>query len=757
MTQPKNIFGWLFSSDRDTESDEVGALWRAYGQGRQRNDTEAVRIVKEGFEALGDRRCEPWIGVFGRHWELQYRICDLRQGAAAIPDAVKAFELSTRPENLDCPQSVCTVQDLCIAFSATDGPGYADQVIATCEDTLERIDPSWPCFDCINNELGDGLINNGEGERALQTVRVTEQAIRDGGGTPSSHLFGKQVEAMMKIDLDTAADFARTFDAKRFEFPSTTSRASLALVIGQALMKAGHTSEANEYVGTWPDPLIDPGLSSAWVGFAAAAVEAQPSLNTVSLRSTAVRVAHLLFDGGSYRTGFEVAILAGSWCAAVGALTNGRRCLGLAIEISKDLVRPLEAPLQMATLEADLLSGTTTAIETEDQRVEELELRGVRLELQPEDVSELSQLRAKQGWLSEANNLAVAHARQDLTNRTAVLLATNRLLESRDFDQAMSFAEQVTAVDATTGRWILAMTAFQAAEWDLACSHSEAVLEADDTALEPRRLWAHSARNLGDFTTASRLRAEVLELSVATPSPARTSDVWAAVVDGSAAQEDSLVRQAAHELDMDLDGDRWTAGQQEEIIVVSTDEAGRHRGRLAIRTGPATAKIIQVAMPYEELQLAGDEVVFIPAPLPSHAVGADALSRFRVLCRTSEAGHESTSIEGASSNPEASAELQRALIGAGFLATSYGYNYSNPDGEERFSIEMVVAVGADTDEVALRGLLENVTKDWQGIIAWPDLLERLGESPAEHLARLTSLDHSIYEDEDEQEGAGDET
>ncbi|NIQ12112.1 MAG: hypothetical protein GWO08_20035, partial [Gammaproteobacteria bacterium] len=48
-----------------------------------------------------------------------------------------------------------------------DGPGYFEQRIAVAKETMERIDPSWPCYTCIAAEYVNALIDVQDYPQAL--------------------------------------------------------------------------------------------------------------------------------------------------------------------------------------------------------------------------------------------------------------------------------------------------------------------------------------------------------------------------------------------------------------------------------------------------------------------------------------------------------------------------------------------------------------------------------------------------------------
>ncbi len=118
-------------------------------------------IVPEAL-ALAREAKSPWLELFIRHWNLQSRILHRYEAATFLPEAVRLLELASRDEARECPQSVCVIQDLAGCYAELDGPGYAPERLAVARETLARIDAKWPCFTCISSEYAFGLLDDGD-------------------------------------------------------------------------------------------------------------------------------------------------------------------------------------------------------------------------------------------------------------------------------------------------------------------------------------------------------------------------------------------------------------------------------------------------------------------------------------------------------------------------------------------------------------------------------------------------------------------
>src|SRR5262249_47177092 len=124
-------------------------------------DEARVRAAIPRLVAAARRTNLPWVEVYARHWGLQSSVARHLRLREGLREAVSLVERASRPDAARCPQSVCAVQDLCLAYAYTDGPGYAREREQVARETLERIDRSWSCYRCIYGELSSALVDAG--------------------------------------------------------------------------------------------------------------------------------------------------------------------------------------------------------------------------------------------------------------------------------------------------------------------------------------------------------------------------------------------------------------------------------------------------------------------------------------------------------------------------------------------------------------------------------------------------------------------
>ena len=175
-----NIWGWVGDTMRELEENGQGRLAllidRLPSAVLDGDIAEVEAIVPEAL-ALARALELPWVEIYLRHWHMQ----SIRGGFETLPQAVELLEFSHRPEHVACPQSVCTVQDVAIAYGDADGPGFAAERLAVTDETLERIDATWPCFACIVGEKVDALNDAGRHEEALSVAHAGREAMAASG------------------------------------------------------------------------------------------------------------------------------------------------------------------------------------------------------------------------------------------------------------------------------------------------------------------------------------------------------------------------------------------------------------------------------------------------------------------------------------------------------------------------------------------------------------------------------------------------
>lgn len=162
-------------------------------------EVERAEALLPEVKALSRTLNNPWLEIFVRHWEMRNRVGNQLEGETALADAVSLFELANRDDTQACPQSVCVTQDLASCYANVDGPGWVEERIEVCDETLARIDPTWACFHCLSNEKAEALLDDGRGEDALAFLAEQEKKILAAGEEVFDSLLEMRVAILLNL------------------------------------------------------------------------------------------------------------------------------------------------------------------------------------------------------------------------------------------------------------------------------------------------------------------------------------------------------------------------------------------------------------------------------------------------------------------------------------------------------------------------------------------------------------------------------
>jgi len=138
---------------------------------------EKLDLIYPEALSLAKKWKNPWVEVFIRHWHLQSQILHRHNVKGMLAEAIDLLEFSSREETKNCPQSICVVQDLANCYAKKDGPAYIQERINVSTETLSRIDPKWPCYDCIASEEVSAIIDGKQYQQALLRIEQHREAL----------------------------------------------------------------------------------------------------------------------------------------------------------------------------------------------------------------------------------------------------------------------------------------------------------------------------------------------------------------------------------------------------------------------------------------------------------------------------------------------------------------------------------------------------------------------------------------------------
>lgn len=664
-------------------------------------------IVPEAL-ALAQSLELDWVEVFLKHWWLQSRVLH-RMDGTALGDAVRLVELAHRDNNRGCPQGVCAVQDLASCYAFVDGPGYAAERLDVASETLARIDASWPCFTCISSEYASALRDRGDSQAALDFVDKQIATLIQRGQRNALYDFPRdRVEVLIELGrFDDALAFVADLEKNgRSDAHHALSR---RLDRARILARLGRGEDAIASLPTVEEIRPTPLFYWFWADAAEHLVRIGHAPNDATLGRVLQGFIDRLEKQGVGRTTLELADLHGRLALERGAPHVARRALAVMERALPLLNKPLDALDRVHRLKKALADAPATTVvvadpETTLAAIRDAEGRDPERDLvileaaaaeHPAHVPlalALAGCQVANGL--EANAIETLDAFHRRLPHDDIALRLGDLLAARNDPRFDALVARHPARD--IGAWLLARDAHARREYDECRKHLDAVLAARPDAINSRLLWADCARRLGDLPGALNKLDEVI---------ARVPDGgphdWDRMVVATLLGDWVRVRESAKRVGFNLEGDgpieeRWG------ICRIRYDDEGRDAW--AVRTGPVTARILEVARPPRP-QRFDDLVVFDATPLNE---GEEPI--FPLLAVLREGGFTAYELDGAHPGEEVVEQMRAAVAALGCelqVLSTDEYTVEQGDQEVR-GLFAVVAIPGDRAMGEVREALRTI-------------------------------------------------
>ncbi|MER7750737.1 hypothetical protein [Kitasatospora sp. NPDC097643] len=782
-----DIWAWVLDTHRQLaeagQSRLADAIYELPDHAKEGRNEQLDAVFPEALaasRALG----LPWVEVYLRHWRMQNLLNKRQQGELALPEAVDLLEFAHREETAGCPQSVCVVQDFAICHARVDGPGYVPERLAVVGETLERIEPSRACFDCLSREYSDALTDDGRPADALAHLDTAAARMQQVGERVSLHFhhvraatlhqLGRHEEVLALLDSAEQAERAKGHELDE------SDRVGGALLRARALASLGRPAEARALLPDRAEAERHADLRPGWTHTVELLVAAGAWENDAELGAVLAGWVGYLDGTGSHRPCVDLLLAAGRLALARGARTvaltlasTGERKLGqlrrtdgvaeevAALRAAAEALPVPELPVPPGELTAHLAEAGGVPYETgadllsvalDRYRGEQAGATGLTV-----------QLAAVLGGLGHARaaaDLLWKRLEEDRGSAELTDMLGAALIDAGDAEGIRRLADRLAATSPSDGHWIRARWAAAGGRWAEALEQCEAILALDQAVINTRRLAATAATELGDHVTAQRLYQEILEHALpaeGTPEELRhrtvqEPDLWRLITAATANRDWAVVRATGALLDIEFDEPEGPVDEEWQLVLVRATRANGTTADLpAVRTGPATARILPVLG--DELTLNhGDVVVFAPALLvepPAADAPEEERERWRpvfgVLTLLDPAGYTTHWVDGAWPGDEAWAALRDGLREEGYALWAFsGDNYSvtDPEDEDAMLPGIYAALGVPPTASAAEAdaLLERLTAGWSHPLAWFDLAKAAGADLARHVGVIERYD-----------------
>lgn len=718
-----DIWSWVTDAVRSALKERPRLAWMLYRFAGfvVDNQHEQVEALYPEAMALAAQARQPWLEVFFRHWLLQSRILRRSMVRESLPDAIDLLERSHREDTKECPQTVCVAQDLCVAYGKADGPGYAQERLKVCEETLSQITPAWPCWRCISSEYADALNDMGRFEEALRFMDEQVLAIQQTGKNQTrDSLRGTIVRALLAL--------GRLEEALAFNTEAEHEAAGDGYVLSKNIDQArilaymGRFEQALEVFPAWEEVEGTCADYTAWCEVLYRLVEADAWESAEPAASYLIRAYKQLALQGVMREALRLALWAGRLLLRVGHLLIARQ-----VGEDAEAMLPELAALLGADHEVSAFLAEVQQRQAEEQPCGEAEraalladaTRGEKIASErlarvyssfPEDWSLLDAMCTiweRFHLFARAQEALEAYERKHPQDPRGVLALAHRMFEKPDESAFIALCQRYSESsenEVVSGlAWYRARFAERKGEKQVAIRALRDSLEKhwradsalwlvgllrEDGQLEEALaiLQAWQERQARAASSKDPETSEAVEASekVATADDAESSEVtegaeeadWERMLVGTRLERWDVVRDAAERLGFDVPADIGLFWGEVGLCRVLFPEEGHTY--VAMRIGPVTASIVEMAM-LGDPQHFEDIVTFVMPPLNLGALREEeenptggVIPLFRVDAVAKQADYRVFEIEGVHPGEVAIAELRERLgtLGVAFQQRS---------------------------------------------------------------------------------------
>jgi len=724
-----------------------------------------VEAVVPEAVALARAAREPWVEVFVRHWALQSRVLHRWEAQGHLPEAVALLEFANRDETRQCPQSVCVTQDLAACYACTDGPRYVAERLAVASETLARIDPSWPCFQCITDEYASALQDAERHEEALAFLKTQTDRAVEAGSDDVPRFVTSRVESLLA--LGRASEAWTLMEDHEAEAAGGSSReVDVELMRARVLAALGRFDDAAQVLPAFDVVVETPSHYEDYALAVMALVEAGKLPNDAALGVRSRRMVARAELNGARWLAARLAVLGTRLAVARGAWVVAREGLADVDRLRGELGRPERLPVE--ALHAAVEAGGAAEPELPDS-VEQLQ------EQLPDDAEAgLERLvLARKRWPDD-EAIVVMHARAlvacALEDRAEVVLREHvqrhpgtesavselarTLLGQGRHDALRELVESSMQGEElrTQGLWYLAGSFMKRDELDGAATCLEQLIAIDPDAEVPRHRLAGIEQRRGRHAEALAHLDRLVE-SVE-PGEVDWDRMTAATIVGA---WDAL-RSSARRLGLEfegLEGEGPIDSRMGLCRVRYVEEDGSRNDYFAERRGPVSARVMQMAGPRRPEHFA-DLVAFDAGPLNPRGQGESEsegegegeqwIPIFPVVHVVSAGGFRCWSLDGVHPGEKAWTTFVEALEAMGGVVdvrSDEHYEHEDPEDESKklSGVYAFACMPKLIEPMFLHARLVELTREWAHPVVWPELAEALpvGELRDREIARVTTV------------------
>lgn len=700
--------------------------------------------------ALDDK----WLEIYFRHWRLQAHVLKNYDAKGHLHEAISLLEFSHQEETKDCPQRICAVQDLASCYGIKDGPGYAEERISVCKETLAQIDGSWPCYECVSSELLDALMDAKNYEQAEVELKLLEVEISKFNGTADfEHILTRTRLLLETGKVDAAWDLIK--EAKNPLGGDSFAR-HVELIKALTLCHNERWDEAQNTCLSFDDIVLAATYYSDWTKIQFLLERHGAIENTRDLRHKFHSLVDKLLGKDTIRVAFDICVRLVELCLSANERMRADYVIKTMNSLIGDLHRDLGATESLEDLERRVtrikVPETTDTFETAESLLEH------RFETETQELLALD--AALQKWpdngqlFARKSDLLQAHFQRD---------AAYAFLEAAYKEHRGS-----AALESRYGSAYLAKHGFEAFQSEFPMDQLDGLslgaignrgnryvnhFESNDPAksLEYLRIiefhWPEDISLLGrisqkeveleNYDEAIVCRRKQIELE-----PENNNHKWDLLIAGTLKQDFALICEMGKALDIELDDNgKYPSENRGTMRLQWQMEAGYIETYSAVRFGPALARISSICGIYEEHQLYGRVVIFNPVPVnkldqkDDEGYACDVEGNYNLLfppplLTLEDPAYITYTADGIHPGDKALETLSKRIEDAGFIYhvwTTDGYELHWKEGEnerEDKAIYIYLLIRAG-EESKLNDILSEYSNSLDHPFVWTELAEAL--------------------------------
>ncbi|GAB1816956.1 tetratricopeptide repeat protein [Herbidospora sp. RD11066] len=749
-----DIWSWVGGTQRQLhEAGNVGlamalgdvpaqALEGRYGQ---------LDVVAPAIAQQAETMEQPWLELFARYWHLIGRVGDRANGSVAIDDARELVGFAARGDVADCPAASCAVEVLAIAQANTDGPGYADERLGSLGRALQTVGPDSLAFSGLTTQYVLALLDAGKPAEAVAYAEAAVERLRGAGREASWELAAMSARALLATGrAQDALNALHAANGFKPDDPVSKGRRE-GILHSRILVEIGQTQHAVESL---PDLDVVGEHPRDWVEWAQVVFKLaeQDAIQNSWQLGRIVRQWMSYFETmGSPRARVELAFTGARLALRRNGVWQARLLADLAEAASRELKSSEGVAERIAALRAECDAAVETpAPGPQDELVAYFDAADGRTAdperwvgwlwpLSGKDLEATRRHTTTLGFLGYAPTGADVYwqmaavegdpAEADLED---IAYLTGLLIEAEQDERVHDLAGRLKA---PSSHLALARLHRARERWEETADEGEKAAKGG-AGLEALRLWSGAVQQLGDNVRAAEILRPIIDGEV----QGEEEDIWRVIVLATAAEDWVTVRKGAAKLGMPIQSTEGPIEEEWHLIrTILPAPDGSQREVLAVRTGPATARLA-IPQPRGMEYNAGDIVVIDPRPLEPVPESDEEKENFVIpfagVTMLRPGGYTSWFFDGAAPTDEEWAEFDELMAERGWPMWVYsdkGYEVTHPGtGEQLPGVFGWIAIPPDASAVELDAVLDDVTETWVHPLAWLDLAREVGVEAERH-------------------------